>query len=358
MESPEPAFIFVACHPWATRFCRAEIARIRPAWLPAFSRPGWLTFKVTEPLPDRFDLPSTFARTWGFSIENLRASAPGELADAVERFRERFGPFDTMHFWDRRWTSERRSVASESDAWETLANELARRTPGWSPRRQSAMADARVLDIIGIDDGQFAIGWHIAGATNQRWPGGVPHFRVPENMISRAWLKTSEALLWSGMPVSRGSRCVEIGSAPGGSCQRLLQSGAEVVCVDPAELHPQIAGDPRVTHLRMRGRDVPHRLLRGADWLLVDTNIAPQSAMQMTESLVCGERVKFRGLLLTLKMLDERLAGDLDGYMDRARSWGFRLVKARHLAWGRREICLAALRQKSVRRFRKRTSGG
>ena len=49
-----------------------------------------------------------------------------------------------------------------------------------------------------------------------------------------------EALQWSRLPVQKGDAVVEIGSAPGGACQRLLEGGLKVTGVDPSEMDASI----------------------------------------------------------------------------------------------------------------------
>ncbi len=359
----ESRFVFVACLPAATRYCRQEIAALRDDWLPAWSRPGLLTYKVPGTLAERFELPATFARSFGYSLQTLKINELSELTDAIGRHLEK-APVNAIHVWDRCWsdepTADKRAAdtpaARESGSAAVVAEVrdlLIAAHPGLITACQMARPDDRVLDVIYADPGQWVLGHHVAGTTSQRWPGGVPRFAAPPELISRAWKKTAEALLWSGIPVSRGDLCVEIGAAPGGSCQRLLELGARVLAVDPADLDPRIADHPDVTHLKMRGRDLPHRRLSEAKWLLVDTTIAPDRALQMSEALATSRHTHFRGLLLTLKMLDDQRVADIPQYIQAVKSWGFRFVKTRHLAYGRREICLAALKQKSVRRFRK-----
>ena len=63
----------------------------------------------------------------------------------------------------------------------------------------------------------------------QRWPGGVPLFDTTVETYSRAYFKLKEALLWSGITVKPGDVCAEIGSAPGGASQLLLEMGARVI---------------------------------------------------------------------------------------------------------------------------------
>ncbi|MGI9516836.1 MAG: SAM-dependent methyltransferase, partial [Pirellulaceae bacterium] len=221
------------------------------------------------------------------------------------------------------------------------------------PVNQMAEPDAHVLDVIRIDDGQWWLGNHVAGATAQRWPGGIPLLRTPQRLISRAWLKTAESIAWSGITISRDDVCAEIGSAPGGSCQRLLELGAkQVIAIDPADMDSELSKDRRIQHIKKRGREVPHRQLSDVTWLFADSNVAPVHTLDTVEGLVTGTKTNFRGLVLTLKFNDASMLDQIGGWIDRVKSWGFSYVRTRQLAWGRQEICLVALRQKSVRRFR------
>ena len=53
-------------------------------------------------------------------------------------------------------------------------------------------------------------------------------------------------------------------------------------------------------------------------------------------------------MLLTLKLSDWKLAGQISEYIDRIRGWGYKYVHARQLAHNRHEICIAAMRQRSM----------
>lgn len=367
-ESP---FVFVACNVHATRYCRAEIARKYPDWLPAFSRPGFLTYKLPEPPAERIALHATFARTFGVSLLQAKTAAVDEVVqlvlrtiDEVNRSGKALSAPD-FHIWERTHSpypglvpdsTGPDSNADADDGGEfVLAVEQVRAAfPQSSININPSPADSRVIDLVRLDKGHWATGIHLCGTIVQRWPGGFPPVAAPPSVISRAWYKLHEALLWSGLPVAPGDLCVEVGSAPGGSCQRLLEIGARVIAVDPADLDPAIRNHPNLKHLRMRGRDVPHRELAGAQWLFVDTNIAPESTLEMSQAILASRQARFRGAILTLKMLDDGLASSIDSCLERVRSWGFRFAKARHLAWGRQEICVALMRNKDVRRGKRR----
>jgi len=55
--------------------------------------------------------------------------------------------------------------------------------------------------------------------------------------------------------------------------------------------------------------------------------------------------VRFRGMLLTLKLVEWTLAEQVPKYLDRVRSWGFHRVRARQLHHNRQEICVVAAKR-------------
>jgi 23S rRNA (cytidine2498-2'-O)-methyltransferase len=161
-------------------------------------------------------------------------------------------------------------------------------------------------------------------------------------MISRAYLKLEEALRWSELPIRPGDRCVEIGSAPGGSCAALLERGCIVTGIDPADMHAPVLANPHFTHLRMRARDVPREVFRDARWLMSDSNVAPKHTLDTVEAIVTARDVRLEGLVLTLKLTDPRLAAQLPAFHKRIRGWGYEHVRARQLAFNRQEVCVVA----------------
>lgn len=350
-DSDDASFLFVACNPRSQKLCKQEIERSYPDFAPSFSRPGFLTYKTQASQPIRFDLSLTFARTFGWSLNAVKTDdSEAFVQEIIDKANQ--NDCSHVHVWSRDWIDHSLEEVSESQTAVTeLLSQLGQQKTKikWN---QVTHADQKILDVIWTDSGRWWLGWHVAGAIPQRWPGGVPLFSPPKTMISRAYLKTREALLWSGIPIQKGTVCAEIGSAPGGSCQRLLELGANVIAIDPADLAPQIAKHANVKHLKMRGRDVPHRQLSNVAWLLVDSNVTPIHTLDTVEELVSGQHTHVRGMLLTLKFTDPKLATEIGSYVQRIKSWGFRFVKTRQLAYGRQEVCVMALKQKSARRFR------
>ncbi len=204
-----------------------------------------------------------------------------------------------------------------------------------------------VLDCILVEPNEWWIGYHRARADESRFPGGNRELKLPADAISRAYLKIEEALAWSGLPVQPGEQIVEIGCAPGGASQYLLQRGLRVIGIDPAEVDERLAAFPNFTHIRKRGADLRRREFRGVDWLATDMNVAPQYTLDTVEAIVTHPTVAIRGLLLTLKLPDWQLATEIPNYLARVASWGYTDVRARQLVHNRQEICVTARIRKS-----------
>jgi 23S rRNA (cytidine2498-2'-O)-methyltransferase len=369
----EPGFIFVTCQVGAEPAVKRELARLRPDFRFSYSRPGFLTFKSPsgESLPDDFDLPAVFARAHGLSLgksaggvcgrfdHNRRRAAHGlslgksaggsddERAACVARVAID-GKYDALHVWQRDLAAPGHrgfqpgvtEAARQAEASIRAAIAAAGAT---APARMAAPGK-RVLDCILVERDQWWLGRHRAGGVERTWPGGLFPAVLPEDAVSRAWLKMSEALAWSGLPIEPGQQCVEIGCSPGGASQALLDRGLLVTGIDPAEVDPRVTSHPNFVHIRKRGADVRRRQFRKVRWLMADMNVAPDYTLDTVESIVTHDEVNVRGLILQLKLLEWSLADELPGYLERIRQWGYRNVRARQLANNRQDVCVAAVR--------------
>ncbi len=358
-----PQFLFTVCQRGAEAALKQELAAGHAELRFAYSRPGFVTFKLPPEhgLAEDFELRSTFARTAGFSSERFEGDAHEDLAEQIA---DRLGDatFDHLHVWQRdgavpgNFGFEPGETELARTAGKLLTAAIARATgaQGTLPLNRVAKSGDRILDCVLVEPGQWWIGFHRARSMPSRWPGGVPKIAVPEDAVSRAYLKMSEALLWSRLPIRPEDRCVELGSSPGGSCQALLDRELIVTGIDPAEMNPLVSGHPRFQHLRARAADLPRREFRKIKWLMADSNVAPKHTLDSVEHIVTNRQVNVRGMLLTLKLIQWQLAECIPDYLERIRSWGYRYVSARQLAFNRQEICVAALRSRSWRRAARR----
>lgn len=350
---PAP-FLMITCQVGAEHAVKHELAQRWPMFRFAYSRPGFMTFKLPADLKlsDDFNLESVFTRSFAFS---LGKATGGDLASLSKQVRTLAGdrPYEKLHVFPRDTAApgehgyEPGLNPAADDAEAAIRAELANLE--FDPR-PLARAGQLVLDCVLVQPNEWWVGYHRARGWASRRPGGLSRFKLPDDAVSRAYLKMEEALRWSKLPARPGERAVEIGCAPGGSCQALLRRGLSVAGIDPAAMHPTLLAHPRFVHIRKRAADVRRRDFRQVRWLVADMNVAPTFTLDAAEAIVGHRQVNIRGLLLTLKLLDWKLAEQVPDYLARVRSWGFPYVRARQLQFNRQEICVAAFRRKPAPR--------
>jgi 23S rRNA (cytidine2498-2'-O)-methyltransferase len=342
-------FVFYTCQVGAEPALKRELQMLEPSARLAFSRPGFLTFKLPEdraaahlagPVP-------VFARSRGASLGRAEGTAGFEVAQSAWNVLAGH-ELDRLHVWPRDAVAagdhgyEPGPTAASQAAAAALADVLAAHRRGLPTG--TAVPGERVLDCVVVEPREWWLGTHRARDPVSCWPGGVYPAELPAGAVSRAYLKMVEAWAWSELPARAGDRWAEIGCAPGGSCQALLDRGMYVLGIDPAEVDPRVLAHPRFTHLRRRGSEVRRREFRDVQWLAADLNVAPRYALDTLEGIVTHGGVRVRGLLLTLKLLDWKLAEELPQWLARIQGWGF-TAQARQLGHHRQELCVAALRR-------------
>ena len=353
-----PEFLFTTCQVGAQQAVKDEMASNWPELRFAYSRPGFLTFRLPDDhrLAADFDLRSVFARAYGFSLGKVTGDTTDDLARAAWQVAgDR--PHRAIHVWQRD-TDEPGHKDFEPgitplalQAYAALAVHAPFKVP---PVMHTASRNQRVLDCVLVEPNEWWVGFHRARSVVSRYAGGFIPVQLPERIVSRTYLKMEEALRWSRLPIEPGEVCVEFGAAPGGASQSLLRHGLLVTGIDPAEIDPMVLEHPNFHHLKMRGADIRRREFAGVRWLVADMNVAPCYTLDVVEDIVTHGDVHIRGLILNLKLLDWRLVREVPEYLDRVRSWGYQDVRGRQLAHNRQEICVAALRRKAFRRLGRR----
>jgi 23S rRNA (cytidine2498-2'-O)-methyltransferase len=352
-------FLFTVCQAGSEAALKQEVARRHPHLRFAFSRPGFVTFRIPDDAAREPEFRAAFARTWGFSLGKVAGGDASRLAHDVWKIlathydAEQLAEFRHLHVWTRSATAggdlpgdehfDAAGAVAAKRAGELIAQLRPEAAAPLALNENAAVGDL-VLDCTLVEPNEWWLGWHRADAPESQWPGGVPSVAAPAEPISRAYFKLAEALLWSELPIAAGDRCVEIGSAPGGSCFALLERGCVVVGVDPAEMDPRVLADARFTHVRARAKDVDRAVFRGCRWLTADVNLPPTYTLDTVEAVVTAPEVRIEGLVLTLKLADVAAATQLPLFNKRIRSWGYPGVHARQLAFNRQEVCVVARR--------------
>jgi len=267
--------------------------------------------------------------------ERLPSDASSELRHLHVWQRDRALPGDEGY--------DAASAELERSVGATLLEQGPRSAPALQPAVNVEAAEGDlVLDCVLVERHEWWLGWHRATTPETRWPGGVPPIALPPRLVSRAYLKIVEALEWSELPIVAGDKCIEIGSSPGGSCLALLERGLVVTGIDPAEMDAAVLAHPNFTHLRARAKDVKRSVFRDCRWLVMDANVAPNYTLDTLDGLLTQAGVRPKGLVLTLKLTDSKLAEKLPEIAERIRAHGYRRVRLRQLAFNRQEVCAVA----------------
>ena len=342
----QPTFAMLCCACGAEQVVKQEMAE--QGWRLAFSRPGFVTAKNDNATT----LPAgVFVRIAARSIGQMRSmdakSQLDELKKQLASFDATGRAFDQLHVWpkDRAPIGRFGFEPGIDEVSAAVANEVFQAIgTSWlkcDAPNQIAQPGDRVLDVVLVEPAHWFIGTHDATTWPTRWPGGVQPIQPKHEPVSRAYFKAAEAITWSGFDMQPGDLAVEIGSAPGGACGRLLVLGMRVMGIDPAEMDPRINNHPRFQHVRARGGDLPRRQFRGAKWLLVDSNVKPDQTLTTIQNIVTHRHSDFRGLLITLKIGNYDAADQIHRWFDTIGSWRPAEVRVRQLARNKVEVCFA-----------------
>lgn len=355
-------FLYFSCQHGAENFIKSQWCEPRGPFRIAYSGKGFLTLKSQMALPiwSRALPEDPLVRCRGFILGKIEGTDASQLAEkAIEQAKEM--DWQIMHVWER----DRHPVGWRG--FEPGRSEIAKQIALQIRQKLDASQDSRPVVANGLDVSMedrtrtppksnsnrvFEVivdtpsRWWLAAKSIQtrydRWPGGVPDLQIRQQVISRAYYKIAEAFAWAGFQIRPKERIVEIGSSPGGACQWLLEQGASVTGIDPAEMDVGILQHPNFTHWRNRSLQVRRRAFSSFRILVCDANVTPNYTLDTVESIVNYPTSNFRGLILTIKLPEWEHASAIASHIERVRSWGFERVEARQLAHNRREYCLAA----------------
>lgn len=169
------------------------------------------------------------------------------------------------------------------------------------------------------------------------WPGGELRFRRAD-VVSRAAFKLLEAWERFGLNPPPGGSALDLGAAPGGWTQVLLEQGLQVTAIDPAPLDPQVAGRPGLTYRRLDAKELTPGPRPAYDLLTCDMNWDPLATARLVARLAPCLRPGGQGVL-TVKLLGSvppaRLLKQVTGLLTRG---GWQVVRFKQLYHNRDEV--------------------
>ncbi len=143
----------------------------------------------------------------------------------------------------------------------------------------------------------------VAARCTSPFPNGEAAFvEDREGPPSRAYLKLAEAFARLRRRPGPGERCLDLGASPGGWTWLLARTGAEVVAVDKAPLHPTVAALPNVEWIEGSAFGLDPSAVGSVDWVFSDIICYPRRLLTLVErwrdsglarNFVCT--IKFQG---------------------------------------------------------------
>jgi 23S rRNA (cytidine2498-2'-O)-methyltransferase len=364
-------FLFSPCQVGAETAFKTEIRRLFPDFRLSYSRPGFLTFRVDNPTLDDnqtqeivsdFVNRSVFARTAAVSLGKINLETTNiETTDAFRFLADKIWTISEQNriFVNRIHVFRRDLLPPGENGFEpsltpelqTLHHVLMKHSPKpkflgihYDNPNYPAQSGENILTVAETDSGYYLIGVHTVSKNlpiQSRYPGGVLPLTIPDDAVSRAWLKFEEGLQWSGFPIAKGDCCLDIGASPGGGSQVLLSRGAKVLGVDPAEMDSIVLNHSGFTHIRNKISQTKRSLFQNVRWIIADINVAPNYTLDVLEELATRKEIPIRGMLFTLKLFQWSFAEHLPSYIERLQHWGFDNVRVKQLVFNRQEITVA-----------------
>lgn len=176
------------------------------------------------------------------------------------------------------WTPDADAYRGLSDRAEALGSRL-REALGDAAAKEGSPPTAQLAQLCVFSAPSVAVGAVALRDAVSASPGGRHRMRRDREAPSRAAMKLEEALETLGYGPERGDRCADLGAAPGGWTQRLIERGAKVIAVDPGPMRPDLAAHPKVKHLKESAfRYEPEEPL---DWLFCDMAWRPLEVAQL-----------------------------------------------------------------------------
>jgi 23S rRNA C2498 (ribose-2'-O)-methylase RlmM len=262
-------YFFTYCNVDAEHYLKDEVSQFHPQFKPSFMKKGFVSFK-SETAFTVEGLPAlTFARLGALFVVK---GALDEVLRAIENQDE----IKEIHY---------RSFVEGSE-YKTLED----RFMGTDFRLNQRLKRSDLFFVVvQLSARDFWLGLSQVRLGDWKIPDADPHFVLPEQAPSRAYLKILEAIEWSGAEVRAGDLAIEIGSSPGGACLALLEKGLEVVGVDRAQMDPQVKAHPRFRHQPTSVHFYnPSKCGEFAQWVLLDMSNKPRlslpEALRLAES--------------------------------------------------------------------------
>jgi 23S rRNA (cytidine2498-2'-O)-methyltransferase len=299
-------FYFALTNPEVEQLLKKELSISHPNFKLSYSRPGFLTFKAES--------ASAFS-PWMARISGLC-----------------FGKktIQELEALPKAWLWKRDDSFTSPESLSKLSD------------NSLFKIGEKVTLIMMVGENEYWLGEYILKKTHFQTPGEVSSIEKRE-VPSRAYYKIAEAYEAFDLPMDFEEKVLELGSAPGGASLFLLDQELKVFGVDPADMDRSILAKRNFKHIKKPFENLnAENFQEDIDWIVSDVNLPPSVVIKEVERFLTF--LEPRGLVLTLKINQDRYLRMLKPIVESFKKKGFTQVELKYLPSHRQEIALIALR--------------
>lgn len=228
----------------------------------------------------------------------------------------------------------------------------------WQPRDLKAACDEVLIQqgyqpaikdpewVISVTQIKNKVYYGLAPASDNfsDWMGGMLHFRKTKADVSRAKFKLLEAIVRFGLEFPASGLALDLGAAPGGWTQELLERGLKVIAVDTGELDERLLALPGIRFLQQNVKDLSFLPTQQFDVITCDMSWDPFFSVKLLNGLIPNLRANGQ-VIMTVKLMGKRPLPTIRRVLD---SMHKKLVvrHAKHLWHNRQEITVHLVKVK------------
>ncbi|MFW5800049.1 MAG: SAM-dependent methyltransferase, partial [Spirochaetota bacterium] len=193
----------------------------------------------------------------------------------------------------------------------------------------------QVLSVI-IYKNKAYLGISLTEENLSSWAGGKRRLAKDENQISRSEFKLIEAIKEFQLNIPQKKQSLDLGASPGGWTRILRTYNHRVTAVDPADLHPSLVTDKKVSHIRKRAQDFLKTNTKNFDIMVNDMRLDIETSVNIMK--ISAEHLNQNGLaIMTMKLPKKQIQKSINKSLDKLQIH-YKLIGARHLFHNRHEI--------------------
>lgn len=321
-------FYFCLCAYGSETALRDEISSLKLNLKPGFFKKGFLTFSSPAHLSFKAFENLTFAYFFGETIEVCKNLSDTELQSKIIELKIKH-KLDSVYVTGR----EKKERQSLDENWSEYIQKCKNNFENFKKSK-------RTLVLVYIEENEVCFG--IANTVHSILPEDV--FAVKNKIVSRAYFKAKESCLKFNISFDKADILIELGSAPGGSCQYYLEQNIKVIGVDPSEMDKSLLKNKSFLHIqKTSGQLLKDDLPADCTIMAMDMNVKPEIAfLELRRALMITQSAKLA--LLTFKLPKQVDFNAVTVIKKRLEKLKFKDIVAKQLMANRQEIFFFARR--------------